>query len=104
MPSGSRPAGTGFDNIPDKNCPMPLSEHLQNKLRKHYAPASVVSLKYKGNDLVFKTDEYGNPVTLFIGKKTAAGSIRGERYSRVLKKNAEGVVIKDHWDLKGKAS
>ena len=35
----------------------------------------MVSLKYKGKDLLFKTDDQGNPVVLFIGRLTqAAGS------------------------------
>jgi len=32
------------------------------------------------------------------------GSIKGERYVRTLKHDKEGKIIKDHWELKGKAS
>lgn len=63
----------------------------------------MVEMKYKTKDLLFKTDEYGNPIVLFIGKLVASGKIRGERYVRTLISNANGVVVKDHWDLKGKA-
>jgi hypothetical protein len=80
---------------------MALSEHLQSKLRKKYEPSSLVSMKYKGNDIAFKTDQEGNPVTLFIGKRRSTGDIRGERYTRTLKTNHQGMIIKDHWDLKG---
>jgi hypothetical protein len=83
---------------------MALSDHLRSKLRKKYQPSSLVEMKYKGNDLSFQTDDEGNPVLLFIGKKNREGNIRGERYRRTLKKNSEGVLIKDHWDLKGKAT
>jgi hypothetical protein len=46
---------------------MALSENLQFKLKKRYQPSSVVDMKYKGNDVSFKTDEEGNAVVLFIG-------------------------------------
>lgn len=31
------------------------------------------------------------------------GKIKGERFVRTLKKDKQGVIVKDHWDLKGKA-
>ena len=83
---------------------MALSENLQFKLRKRYQPSTMVDIKYKGNDVSFKTDEEGNPVMLFIGIRNPEGKIRGERYVRNLKKDKTGMVIKDHWDLKGKVS
>ncbi|MBT1703528.1 hypothetical protein [Chryseosolibacter indicus] len=83
---------------------MALSEHLETKLKKRYEPSSMVSMKYKGNDLAFKTDDEGNAILLFIGKKDSEGHIKGERYARRLKKDDEGKVIKDHWELKGKAT
>jgi hypothetical protein len=81
---------------------MSLGRELELKLNKKYQPSSMVDLNYKGNALSFKTDEEGNPILLFIGKKDNAGKIKGERYVRVLRKDRDGVVIKDHWDLKGK--
>ena len=83
---------------------MSLGQHLQLKLSKKYEPSSTVSMKYKGNDLTFKTDDQGNPVLLFIGKELANGKIKGERYTRTLKADNDGRIIKDHWDLKGKVS
>jgi hypothetical protein len=83
---------------------MALNEKLQFKLKKKYEPSSMITMKYKGNDVSFKTDEEGNPVLLFIGKADANGNIRGERYARRLKVSDNGDVIKDHWELKGKAS
>ena len=82
---------------------MKLNEALLQKLRKTYEPSSTVGLKFKGKDVVFKTDPEGNPVVLFIGKVLPDGRIRGERFTRVLKKDSDGGLLKDHWDLKGKA-
>jgi hypothetical protein len=39
---------------------------------------------------------------LFIGKVQKDGRIKGERYTRTLVRDSRGVLIKDHWDLKGK--
>jgi hypothetical protein len=83
---------------------MKLSEDLQKKLSKKYEPSDMVELKYKGYDLSMKTDDEGNAILLFIGKKTEKGTIKGERYVRTLKKDKEGKIFKDHWELKGKAS
>jgi hypothetical protein len=83
---------------------MKLSEDLQKKLSKLYEPSSMLSMKFRGNDVAFKTDENGHPVLLFVGKLNPQGNIKGERYARTLKYDREGKVIKDHWELKGKAS
>jgi len=83
---------------------MALSEHLQQKLSKKYEPSAMVEMKYKGNDLAFKTDEEGNPILLFIGTRDETGTVKGERYARRLKHDSNGVLIKDHWELKGKAT
>ena len=64
----------------------------------------MIEMKYKGYDLSFKTDDEGNAILLFIGKKTEQGTIKGERYARTLKKDREGKIFKDHWELKGKAT
>ncbi len=83
---------------------MKLADELQKKLSKLYEPSALVQMKFRGNDITFKTDEKGNPVLLFIGKANAEGKIKGSRYSRVLKYDARGNIIKDHWEQKGKAS
>ena len=82
---------------------MKLNQALILKLSKRYAPSSMVGMKFRGKDLTFKTDEEGNPIVLFIGKALPDGRIKGDRYARRLLRNAEGILIKDHWDLKGKA-
>jgi len=83
---------------------MALGEDLQKKLAKKYEISTMVEMQYKGYDLSFKTDEDGNAILLFIGKKTERGTIKGERYARTLKKDREGKIFKDHWELKGKAT
>ena len=83
---------------------MKLSEGLIAKLSKTYEPAAMVNMHYNGKDVSFKTDKEGNPVLVFVGREDEAGNIKGERYARTLKKDAEGKVIKDHWERKGKAT
>ena len=83
---------------------MKLRHSLLLKLGRKYEPSSVIGLRYKGMDLSIKTDEEGNAVVLFIGKVGPNGRIIGDRYTRILKIDHSGAVIKDHWDLKGKAT
>lgn len=80
---------------------MGLSDGLERKLKKRYEPLSLIESEYQGLDLAFKTDDQGNPVLLFIGRKISQGKIKGQRYTRILKTDVNGKVIKDHWDLKG---
>ncbi len=83
---------------------MKLGEDLQKRLSKKFEPSTVIESTYKGKDLAFKTDNEGNATFLFIGKKDERGFVIGERFQRVLKKDAAGKIIKDHWDNKGKAT
>lgn len=83
---------------------MALGITLIKVLNKKYAPSQMVEQKFKGYDLAFKTDEEGNAILLFIGKKDESGNVRGERYARRMVKDSEGALIKDHWDYKGKAT
>jgi hypothetical protein len=83
---------------------MKLNEELLGILSKKYDPSGMINKSYKGKDIAFKTDEDGNPILLFIGKTSDNGTIKGERYARTLKYDRDGKVIKDHWELKGKAS
>lgn len=81
---------------------MKIGDTLLKKLNKKYEPGTMVSMKFKEYDMAMKTDEEGNPILLFIGKKREDGMIKGDRYARRLLKDTNGVVIKDHWDYKGK--
>jgi len=82
---------------------MKLNEDLLKILSKIYAKSTLIDSSYKRNDISFKTDADGNPVLFFIGKRREDGTIKGERYARTLKYDKDGQVIKDHWELKGKA-
>ena len=84
---------------------MPLSQDLEKKLAKPFPPQSRIDDSFRGNDLTIITDENGDAISLFIGKRNPDGSIRGERYSRKLVREAgTGRLLKSHWDLKGKVS
>jgi len=81
-----------------------LKQPILKILNKIYQPDALVEMKFKCYDLAFKTDRKGRAILLFIGKKDATGQIKGERYARRLLENTEGIVLKDHWDHKGKAT
>lgn len=81
-----------------------LKEPILKILNKIYQPGTMVEMKFKRYDIAFKTDEKGRPILLFIGEKDDNGKIKGERYARRLVENTEGIVLKDHWDHKGKAT
>lgn len=83
---------------------MGLGDELVKKINKRFEPSSKVSLRYKKYDLDLITDKEGNAVQMFMGKRGDDGSIKGERYARTLKYDREGVLIKDHWERKGKAT
>lgn len=81
---------------------MKIGENLLKQLNKKYEPSALVHRRFRGYDLAMKTDEEGNPVLLFIGTADEQGIIKGDRYARRLLKDAEGKVVKDHWDYKGR--
>jgi hypothetical protein len=83
---------------------MSLGEDLIKKLNRKYEPSTVINMRYRTNDIAIQTDEEGNAIRMFIGKLKENGFIKGERYLRTIKKNNEGVIIKDYWECKGKAS
>lgn len=84
---------------------MPLNKKILEKLNKRFAPDSRLDDTYQGLDLTFITNELGEPVTLFIGKRRPDGAITGERYVRTIKRIANSDQIESsHWDLKGKVT
>lgn len=83
---------------------MSLGPSILKLLDKKYEPSVMVERRFKEYDLAFKTDDEGLPILLFIGKKDGSGNVHGERYARRLVKDKEGIIVKDHWDFKGKAS
>jgi len=83
---------------------MALGDEIIKKLNKKFEPLTTTQLRYRSNDIVVQSDGEGNAVRMFIGKANNKGVIKGDRYSRTLKKDKEGNIIKDHWERKGKAS
>jgi len=83
---------------------MNLGDGIRKILNKRYSPNALVEARFKKLDLVFKTDDTGLPILLFLGKKDEHGRISGDRYVRRLKKSEDGILLKDHWDHKGKAT
>lgn len=81
---------------------MKIGPQLLTLLSKSFVESSMVEMKFGRYDLAFKTDELGRPILLFMGKKDSSGQIRGERFARRIVKAADGKLIKDHWDNKGK--
>lgn len=81
-----------------------LKEIILKVLGKRYAADSMIELRSGRYDLAFKTDDQGRPILLFMGQKDTNGKIKGERYARRLLMDAEGKLVKDHWDHKGKAT
>jgi len=83
---------------------MALSDVIIKKLQRKFEPSTTTQFRYRSNDIVVQSDENGNAIRVFIGHANDKGIIRGERYTRVLKKDKDGKIIKDHWERKGKAS
>lgn len=84
---------------------MPINAKLQKILEKFYEPDKRYDQKFSKLAISFITNEYGEPVTLFIGKRNEDGSIKGERYVRkIVRKPNSQEIQKSHWDLKGSVS
>ena len=84
---------------------MAINPKLMKVLEKTYAAQERYDQKLLGNDITFITNEHGEPVTLFIGKRRDDGSIIGERYVRRIVRKPDSLEIqKSHWENKGKVS
>lgn len=82
---------------------MKLGDEILKVLSKKYTPSTVIDTEFKRYDITFKTDELGNPVLLFLGKRNDKGQVIGDRFARTLKYDNDGKLIKDHWERKGPA-
>lgn len=82
---------------------MKLGNEILKVLNKKYAPSATTDTVFKRYDITFKTDDAGNPVLLFMGKRNDKGQVIGDRFARTLKYDTNGNVIKDHWERKGPA-
>ncbi len=83
---------------------MPLKPALLKKLAGTFPSNTMVPLHFHGLDAFIRIGPDGLAWQLFLGKLDTSGRIRGERYVRTYKLDPDGRVIKDHWDLKGRAS
>ena len=82
-----------------------IGEVLIKKLEKIYPPSKRIDDVFKGNDITFITNENGEAVTLYIGKRMENGAIKGDLFVRKIIRSADGKTIeKSHWDNKGKVS
>ena len=82
---------------------MALSKKITYFLEKIFAPDARIDDKMLGKHLTFITNEYGEPITLYIGTRRPDGAITGERYVRkIVRKPDSQQILKSHWDLKGK--
>jgi len=82
---------------------MPLHAELDKKLRRIYEPSTSIDDVFKGYDITFVTNENGEPVTLFFGKRRPDGRIVGERFTRTIKRQPGSQEVKSsHWDNHGK--
>jgi hypothetical protein len=79
-----------------------LSGALEDKLNKRYGAHSRVDDVFRGNDITFFTNEFGEAVTLYIGKRMEGGNIKGECYFRRIKKREGDIIKESHWDKQGK--
>lgn len=83
---------------------MSLSDDLIKKLKRKFEPLTITQFRYRTSDIVVQSDDEGNAIRVFIGRADQEGIVKGDRYSRTLKKDEEGKIIKDHWEKKGRAS
>ena len=84
---------------------MPIHPKLEEKLNKTYEPSARIEDVFKGNAITFITNDAGEPVTVFIGKRNPDGSIHGERYVRRIQRETGSTLIKkSHWENKGKVT
>ena len=84
---------------------MAINEKLEKKLGKLYEPSSRIDEVFISNDITIISNERGEAIHLFIGKRNEDGSIRGEHYARRIQREpGSDRIIKSHWDNKGKVT
>lgn len=82
---------------------MPLHRELDKKLSKTFEPSTTIDDVFKGYDITFVTNEHGEPVTLFFGKRRPDGRIVGEHFTRTIKRQPGSLDVQaSHWDNHGK--
>ncbi|MBD2770506.1 hypothetical protein IC235_21690 [Hymenobacter sp. BT664] len=73
---------------------MPIHRELDKKLSKTYEPSARIDDVFKGYDITFLTNEHGEPVVLFFGRRRPDGIIAGERYTRTIKREPGSLAVK----------
>ena len=91
-----------FVCVTEPQLPMKIGDKLIKELTKKYAPLSTIDRRFGKYDLTLKTDEAGNAMLAFLGHRKENGDIQGYRYVRTLIRDAQGALVKDHWDNHGK--
>ena len=108
--SGGATSGAGANRVrltqkkaPPTRRAVPPHPDLHKKLCKIFEPKTSIDDVFKGYDITFVTNEHGEPITLFFGKRRPDGIIAGERYARTIKRRPGSPEVKSsHWDLRGK--
>ena len=81
-----------------------IGPDLEKKLNKILTPNAHIEDHYKNLDLTILTNENGEAVTLYIGKRKENGKIAGEVFYRKIKKRENNIITESHWDNQGKVS
>jgi hypothetical protein len=81
-----------------------LGKTLVGLMNKLYQPEAKIDGIYKDKDLTFITNDVGEPMTLFIGKRKENGNIAGYMYTRQVRRLKQGLIVESHWENQGKIS
>lgn len=81
-----------------------LGKSLETIMNKKHQPSSRLDGTFRGKDMTFITNEYGEPIILYLGKRKANGDIAGEKYSRRIKSRENGNIKESHWDNQGRVT
>jgi hypothetical protein len=82
---------------------MALNKKIEIYLQKVFTPDARLHEKLLGSDITIVTNNFGEAVTLFIGKRRPDNNITGERYvRRIIRKPNSLEILRSHWELKGK--
>jgi hypothetical protein len=81
-----------------------LGKTLEKLMNKIYKPSARIDASLRGKDITFFTNENGEPMKLFLGRRKDNGEITGDMYTRKVKKVEDGKIKESHWDNKGKVS
>lgn len=81
-----------------------IGPKLEAKMNKIYKPGLRYDEVFQGKDITFITNENGEPITLYVGKRKENGNIVGDCFYRRIKKRVEGKIKESHWDLQGKTT